>query len=89
MFVKMYMYVYAHGPVGLMLIKLSLIILSLMCEYKSRKLNSVPVVKDGAKRGEWVKCVTRTRVGKPALGFYESLKYIYSSKTNAVKHRNN
>ena len=24
--------------------------------------------------GVWVKCVTRTRVGKPALGFYESLK---------------
>ena len=24
--------------------------LALMCEYKSRKLNSVPVVEDGAKR---------------------------------------
>ena len=36
---------------------------------------------------EWVKCVTRTRTraGKPALGFYESLKNIYSSKTIAVK----
>ena len=33
----------------------------------------------------WVKCVTRTRVGKPALGFDESLKNIYSSKINAVK----
>ena len=37
---------------------------------------------------EWVKCVTRNRVGKPALGFYESLKNIYSSKTNAVKAQN-
>ena len=35
--------------------------------------------------GKWVKCVTRIGVGKPALGFYESLKIIYSSKTNAVK----
>ena len=39
---------------------------------------------------EWVKCVTRTRtrVGKPALGFYESLKNIYNSKTIAVKAQN-
>ena len=38
-------------------------------------------------KGDWVKCVTRTRtrVGKPALGFYESLENIYSSKTNAIK----
>ena len=35
--------------------------------------------------GVWVKCVTRTRVGKPALGFYESLKNIFGSKINAVK----
>ena len=35
--------------------------------------------------GVWVKCVTRTRVGKPALGFYESLKIIFGSKINAVK----
>ena len=40
----------------------------------------------GATVGVWVKCVTctRTRVGKPASGFYESLKSIYSSKINAV-----
>ena len=37
----------------------------------------------------WVKCVSRTRirVGKPASGFYESLKSIYSSKINAVKRQ--
>ena len=28
--------------------------LALMCEYKSRKLNSVPVVEDGAKRVGWL-----------------------------------
>ena len=28
----------------------------------------------------WVKCVTRTRVGKPALGFYESLKIYRATK---------
>ena len=32
----------------------------------------------------WVKCVTRTRVGKPALEFYASLKNILGSKINAV-----
>ena len=31
-------------------------------------------------RGVWVKCVTRTRVGKPALGFYESLKIYIAAK---------
>ena len=35
--------------------------------------------------GDWVKCVTRTHVGKPVLGFYESLENMYSSKTNAIK----
>ena len=34
---------------------------------------------------ERVRCITRTRVGKPALGFYESLKNIFGSKINAVK----
>ena len=32
--------------------------------------------------GDWVKCVTRTRarVGKPALGFYESLEIYIAAK---------
>ena len=34
---------------------------------------------------EGVRCVTRTRVGKPSLGFYASLKNIFGSKINAVK----
>ena len=34
------------------------------------------------QKGVWVKCVTRTRtrVGKPALGFYESLKIYIAAK---------
>ena len=43
-----------------------------------------PCLLPSRQKGEWVKCVTRTRVGKPALGFYELLKNIFSSKTNAV-----
>ena len=41
----------------------------------------------GGLSGVWVKCVTRTRtrVGKPALVFYELLKIIFGSKINAVK----
>ena len=43
------------------------------------------MVNGGILSREWVKCVTRTRirVGKSALGFYESLK-MYSNKTNVV-----
>ena len=42
--------------------------------------SSVPSQQDASNDG--------TRIGKPALEFYESLKNIFSSKTNAVKHTN-
>ena len=60
--------------------------------YRIRRFGSVTAVKLGTATignvrrlcREWVKCVTRTGVGKPVLGFYASLKYIYSSKTNKI-----
>ena len=58
--------------------------------WPDRVSNQGPLTYESGATVDKIRYVTRTRtrVGKPALGFYESLENIYSSKTNVVKHIN-